>query len=555
MEALVTVVGARRRSLSRSSSSASRDLPLIVFASRTGRPRGRHRVADRLREGRLRAGDVCVVASGSSRCSCDARARRARAGRCAIGKGVPIPRRRGRDRGERSGRSNALLITAPAGRRAAAGRSSESAVTLRSASAGRAGSRRSTARRGSSVALGVPALDEHSATSSRQRARRDGPAAVRRPSLRARRRVVPEPRRHARRARADAETWAARGASNGDRGDTTVFSIAWRTSSRTREPARRRPTRVADADRGLDEAHELRHRRRRPARVADGPSSAPLLLDPGCRPSARSGVLDACASSCRERSSTTYRRGAHSRHWPTPTRRRRGRRTSGTDRRAFAMPPRSAASGDLRPAVGVQRSPVLAPSADAPREPTGLRRRPRARRRRSGARCRRSPASGPRPCERGTSSSTDPAEARTTLRRPSSRAGDSSPRRDAAAIESGDRPARRTLAAMAKTLFDKVWDAHVVREEPGEPDAALRRPPPRPRGDVAAGLRGAPARRPTCPASRSDRRDDGPQRPDAAGADRRPDGEGAARRAPRELRGVRHPRSTRPARAARASST
>ena len=47
-----------------------------------------------------------------------------------------------------------------------------------------------------------------------------------------------------------------------------------------------------------------------------------------------------------------------------------------------------------------------------------------------------------------------------------------------------------------RTLFDKIWDAHVVVEEPGEPVAALRRPPPRPRGHLAAGVRGPSHRGP-----------------------------------------------------------
>ena len=93
---------------------------------------------------------------------------------------------------------------------------------------------------------------------------------------------------------------------------------------------------------------------------------------------------------------------------------------------------------------------------------------------------------------------------------------------------------------MGSTLFEKVWDPHVVLEEPGEPallyvDLHLVH-------EVTSARRSrAPPRRAHVPADRCDRRDDGPQRPDAARADHRSDGEGAARRAAGELRGVRRP--------------
>ncbi len=45
------------------------------------------------------------------------------------------------------------------------------------------------------------------------------------------------------------------------------------------------------------------------------------------------------------------------------------------------------------------------------------------------------------------------------------------------------------------TLFEKVWNAHAVRTLPERPDAAVRRPAPRARGDQPAGVRhDAPAR-------------------------------------------------------------
>ena len=90
--------------------------------------------------------------------------------------------------------------------------------------------------------------------------------------------------------------------------------------------------------------------------------------------------------------------------------------------------------------------------------------------------------------------------------------------------------------------------AHAVRKDLGPPrrprragraGARLRRPASRPRGHVAPGLRGTPpGGAPRAPA-RPHRRDDGPQRSDAARADHGPDGEGAARCPASELRRVR----------------
>ena len=42
---------------------------------------------------------------------------------------------------------------------------------------------------------------------------------------------------------------------------------------------------------------------------------------------------------------------------------------------------------------------------------------------------------------------------------------------------------RRETTDGATTLFEKIWDAHVVDEQPGRARAALRRPAPRARGD------------------------------------------------------------------------
>ena len=58
----------------------------------------------------------------------------------------------------------------------------------------------------------------------------------------------------------------------------------------------------------------------------------------------------------------------------------------------------------------------------------------------------------------------------------------------------------------ARTLYDKFWDSHVVRERGRRHGAALHRPPPGARGHEPAGLRGAEARRPQAVAHRVDRR-------------------------------------------------
>ena len=46
-------------------------------------------------------------------------------------------------------------------------------------------------------------------------------------------------------------------------------------------------------------------------------------------------------------------------------------------------------------------------------------------------------------------------------------------------------------ATKPRTLFDKIWDSHVVDASSGRHLRPLHRPPPRPRGHQPAGLRGA----------------------------------------------------------------
>ena len=95
---------------------------------------------------------------------------------------------------------------------------------------------------------------------------------------------------------------------------------------------------------------------------------------------------------------------------------------------------------------------------------------------------------------------------------------------------------------MGKTLFEKVWDAHVVAQDEGAPAILVYRRAPDPRSDLAAGVcdaarawaEGAPAGQDLC--------HDGPRHPHAqhghlavaAGC-----GDAGAHAA-RELRGVRH---------------
>ena len=97
-------------------------------------------------------------------------------------------------------------------------------------------------------------------------------------------------------------------------------------------------------------------------------------------------------------------------------------------------------------------------------------------------------------------------------------------------------PARvaRTLGhVVRRTLFEKVWDAHVVSQVPGRAGAALRGPAPGARGHLAPGIRGPAAGGPARPPARAHRGHGGPQRAHRrpSAPDRRPDfGHGRWRR-------------------------
>ena len=84
-------------------------------------------------------------------------------------------------------------------------------------------------------------------------------------------------------------------------------------------------------------------------------------------------------------------------------------------------------------------------------------------------------------------------------------------------------PPPRCPADDARTLFEKVWDAHVVQPGARRAGAALRGPAPGARGHLAPGLRGAAAGRPARPPARPHAGHGGPQRPHRrpAPADRR----------------------------------
>ncbi len=109
--------------------------------------------------------------------------------------------------------------------------------------------------------------------------------------------------------------------------------------------------------------------------------------------------------------------------------------------------------------------------------------------------------------------------------------------------------------AMTATLFDKIWDAHLVDRRPAARRAPLRRPASRARGDEPAGVRGAARRRAAGAPARPDGRDDGPQRADARRAGHRPARARAARRAARATARSSACGSSRPAAAARGSCT
>ena len=104
-------------------------------------------------------------------------------------------------------------------------------------------------------------------------------------------------------------------------------------------------------------------------------------------------------------------------------------------------------------------------------------------------------------------------------------------------------PASRPAMTTPRTIVEKIWDDHVVGQEPGRAGRPRRRSPPRPRGHVAPGVHRPARPRPRASAIRS-----GPSRrrttrpdPPAQPADRRPDGRGPGRPADPELRRVRHP--------------
>ena len=122
-------------------------------------------------------------------------------------------------------------------------------------------------------------------------------------------------------------------------------------------------------------------------------------------------------------------------------------------------------------------------------------------------------------------------------------------------------PSGRAEDAMTpRTLFEKIWDAHVVAEEPGRAGRALHRSPPGPRGDLAAGVRRAARARPQGPAPGAHVRDDGPLDADRAarpgdGRPRRRRRRGPAPHAGGQLRGPRHRALRHGLATARASST
>ena len=116
---------------------------------------------------------------------------------------------------------------------------------------------------------------------------------------------------------------------------------------------------------------------------------------------------------------------------------------------------------------------------------------------------------------------------------------------------------RRESRAMGRTLAEKVWDEHVVRSADGRARPALHRPPPHPRGDLAAGLRRPAPRRPHGTPPRPDPGHRGPQRARRSTGTSRSPTRSPARRSRRCARTPRSSASacTRSATSSRASST
>ena len=65
--------------------------------------------------------------------------------------------------------------------------------------------------------------------------------------------------------------------------------------------------------------------------------------------------------------------------------------------------------------------------------------------------------------------------------------------------------------AMSKTMFEKIWEAHIVRQAAGQPALLYIDLQSGSRGHVPAGVRGAAIERTQRPSSRSYGRDDGSQ--------------------------------------------
>ena len=136
-----------------------------------------------------------------------------------------------------------------------------------------------------------------------------------------------------------------------------------------------------------------------------------------------------------------------------------------------------------------------------------------------------------RPSATASTSCSTAIRSTTSCRRRSSRCASGRARCVSSAAILRRASTRRTGQMSERTLFERIWDAHVVDERPGEPtllyvDLHLVH-----EVTIAAGVRVAPARRTVGAPARPDDRDDGSQRADRARSDPRPAREGAARRA------------------------